>query len=121
MRRRLSHWEVLPPTVFAAFVASCWLRDYLPNPRHELHLAVVLLGLAVLTAGVFVSLWNRTIPKRVEPFLFDYRLAFGVDVFGMLDVTSRVSCVTTSPTISAATGATFISPSRARTSAVRPG
>jgi len=47
--------------------------------------------------------------------------AFGVDVLGMLDVTSRASGVTISPTISAVTGATFISPSRARTSAVSPG
>jgi hypothetical protein len=71
MRRRLSHWEVLPPSVFAAFVALCWLRDYLPNPQHELSVAIVLLGLAVLMAGIFVSLWNRTIPKPVESFLFD--------------------------------------------------
>ena len=71
MRRRFSHWEVLPPTVFAAFVASCWLRDYLPSAQHELSLAVLLLGLAVLMAGIFVPLRNRTIPERVEPFLFD--------------------------------------------------
>ena len=63
--------------------------------------------------------------RIVDPSDFYYLLmGFAVIAHGAiyLVVTSRLaSGITVSPTISALTGATLISPSRARTSAVRPG
>jgi len=66
---------------------------------------------------------RRRAPHQEGVQFTSARFAFGATIFGTEPVTvaSRTSGITVSLTISALTGATFISPSRARTSAVKAG